>query len=231
MGVVTRELSTNSHSAIGNGILGALLGEMQLADLNILDCIWINANPYSGPGTTYAGATRRDELVASVDPVAADLWATVNILIPAFIANGYSPPWPYPSADPENPNSAFRNYLDNSMDFILAAGYEVTNDKDRIDAVSWSGGGDLDGDGELDASDNCPYDANPGQDDYDGDGMGDMCECVGDADNSGEVTVVDFLAMLAVWGPCPGCPEDFDYSGDVGVTDFLAMLANWGPCF
>jgi hypothetical protein len=231
MGVVTRELATNSHSAIGNGILGALMGEIQVADLNILDCVWINANPFDGPWTTYTGATRRDELVASVDPVATDLWAVANILIPAFVDNGYSPPWPYPSADPFNPNSEFRDYLDDSMSYILAAGYETTNDIRSIDVATWSGGGDLDGDGEPDGSDNCPYDANAGQDDYDGDGIGDVCECVGDGDGSGEVNVIDFLAMLGVWGPCPGCPADFDQSGDVGVTDFLAMLANWGPCF
>jgi hypothetical protein len=97
MGVVTRELGTSSHSAIRYGVLGALLGEIQLADLNILDAIWINANPYDGPWTTYGGATRKDELVASLDPVALDLWAVKKILIPAFLDNGYSPPWPSPS--------------------------------------------------------------------------------------------------------------------------------------
>jgi hypothetical protein len=230
MGVVTSALSTNSHTAIGNGILGALLGEIQLADLNILDCIWINANPYDGPWTLYAGATRRDELVASVDPVAADLWATKNILIPAFIDNEYSPPWPYPSADPDDPSSAFRNYLDNSMTYILAAGYDATNDESQIDAVTWSGGPDTDRDGEPNVSDNCPYDENPGQEDYDGDGIGDACECTGDADSSGEVNVNDFLALLVAWGPCAGCPEDFDHSGEVDVNDFLDLLTNWGPC-
>jgi hypothetical protein len=34
-----------------------------------------------------------------------------------------------------------------------------------------------------------------------------------------------------MWGPCPGCDEDFDQSGDVGITDFLAMLGNWGSCY
>jgi hypothetical protein len=231
MGVVTRELSTSSHSAIEYGILGALLGEIQVADLNILDSIWINANPYDGPWTSYAAATRRDELVASVDPVAADIWAVSKILIPAFENNGYSPPWPYPSADPYNASSEFRTYLDNSMSYILAAGYDATNDLRSIDVVTWSGGGDLDGDSEPDASDNCPYDANAGQEDYDGDGIGDACECLGDADSSGEVDVTDFLALLAMWGPCPGCDEDFDQSGDVGITDFLAMLGNWGSCY
>ncbi len=64
MGLVTRELSTNSHSAIGAGLLGEVIAEIGLADLNILDCIWVNANPYSGPSHELqrrhaAGSTRR----------------------------------------------------------------------------------------------------------------------------------------------------------------------------
>jgi hypothetical protein len=135
MGVVTGELSTSSHSAIRYGVLGALIGEIGLADLNILDAIWINANPHDGPWTSYAGATRKDRLVASLDPIAADLWAVKHILIPAFIDNGYSPPWPYPSADPDNPASEFRVYLDNSMNQILAAGYDVTNDLSQVSLI------------------------------------------------------------------------------------------------
>jgi len=136
MGVVTDALGTNSHAAVHYGILGALLGEIQPADLNILDCIWVNANPNDGPWTTYEGATRIDGLIASRDPVAADVWATKNVLIPAFISNGYSPPWSAPSADPDDPSSAFRQYLDHSMDQILAAGYDVTNAPESIDATA-----------------------------------------------------------------------------------------------
>ena len=79
------------------------IGEIGLADLNILDCIWVNANPYDGPWTGYGDATRLDQLVASTDPVAADIWAVTKILIPAFLDNGYTPPWPYPAADPGRP--------------------------------------------------------------------------------------------------------------------------------
>jgi hypothetical protein len=137
MGVVTDSLTTNSHNAIRYGVLGALLAEIGTADLNILDCIWVNANPYTGPSTSYSGATRRDELIASTDPVAADIWATTNILVPTFIDNGYSSPWPYPSADPEDSESAFRTYLDNSMSYLLAAGVAVTNDLEQIDVITW----------------------------------------------------------------------------------------------
>ncbi len=136
MGLVTRELSTNSHSAIRYGLLGAVMGEIRPPDLNILDCIWINADPHTGPGTTYAGATRRDELVASTDPVATDIWAVTNILIPAFLDNGYTPPWPSPDATPDDPSSDFRTYLDRSMSAILAAGYDATNDLGQINVTS-----------------------------------------------------------------------------------------------
>jgi subtilisin-like proprotein convertase family protein len=44
----------------------------------------------------------------------------------------------------------------------------------------------------------------------------------------GQVSVVDFLAMLAQWGQA-GTSCDFD-GGGVSVTDFLDLLANWGPC-
>jgi hypothetical protein len=136
MGVVTDSLATNSHNAIRYGVLGALLAEIGTADLNILDCIWVNANPHTGPRTSYGGATRRDELIASTDPIAADIWATTHILVPAFIANGYASPWPYPSADPDDSESAFRTYLDNSMTHLLAAGHGVTNDLQQIDVIS-----------------------------------------------------------------------------------------------
>ncbi len=135
MGVVTTALSTNSHGALSSGILGAVMADVGLPDLNIIDAIWINANPYSGPSTSYSGATRTDRLVASRDPVAADLWAVTNILIPGFVANGYAPPWPSPSADPTIPTSTFRNYLDRSTEFLLNAGMKVTNDATRIDAL------------------------------------------------------------------------------------------------
>lgn len=132
MGLVTDSLGTNSHAGIRYGLLGALLGEIRPPDLNLLDAIWVNGNPTTGPATPYAGATRRNELVASRDPVAADIWSVENILVPAFLANGYNPPWPSPSADPDDPAGAFRIYLDQSMSRMLAAGYTVTNDPGQI---------------------------------------------------------------------------------------------------
>jgi subtilisin family serine protease len=54
--------------------------------------------------------------------------------------------------------------------------------------------------------------------------------CPGDIDDSGDVGVTDFLAILAAWGPNPGNPADLNFDGSVGVPDFLAMIAHWGPC-
>ena len=42
---------------------------------------------------------------------------------------------------------------------------------------------DLDGDGVLNADDNCPGDANPGQADADGDGLGDVCDSTPEGDD------------------------------------------------
>ena len=44
-----------------------------------------------------------------------------------------------------------------------------------------------------------------------------------------DVGITDFIALLAAWGPCPGCAADFDCDNDVGIVDFLDLLAHWGP--
>ncbi len=54
----------------------------------------------------------------------------------------------------------------------------------------------------------------------------------GDLDNDGVVGIVDFLMLLAAWGPCPdpcppSCPADLDGDCVVGIIDFLALLGNW----
>ena len=53
---------------------------------------------------------------------------------------------------------------------------------------------------------------------------------IGDLDGDGAVGILDFLALLAAWGPCPptDCPADLDGDGTVGINDLLILLANWG---
>jgi len=96
MGVQSEILNegiANGHNQIGEGGMGTLLAETRYPVLNILDAIYINANPYPflfcGPATTYEAATRVNILMASTDPVALDYWAARNVLIPTAEINGY----------------------------------------------------------------------------------------------------------------------------------------------
>ncbi len=54
--------------------------------------------------------------------------------------------------------------------------------------------------------------------------------CPADLDGDNEVGIIDFLDLLAAWGPNPGHPADLDGDDVVGINDFLALLAAWGPC-
>ena len=54
----------------------------------------------------------------------------------------------------------------------------------------------------------------------------------GDANLSSAVDVVDLLAVLAAWGPCPRpclppCAADVDGDCTVGIGDLLVVLGNW----
>ncbi len=53
----------------------------------------------------------------------------------------------------------------------------------------------------------------------------------GDLDGDCVVGILDLLALLAGWGPCPplpDCPADLNNDGTVNVFDLLLLLANWG---
>jgi len=41
---------------------------------------------------------------------------------------------------------------------------------------------------------------------------------------------VTFVDLLGQWGTDPGGPPDLDGDGNVGIVDFLELLASWGPC-
>jgi hypothetical protein len=69
---------------------------------------------------------------------------------------------------------------------------------------------DTDGDGAVDAIDNCPLTANPGQEDADSDAMGDVCDnCPFDVNPQQDEFDGDGLGDA-----CDNCPEDFNPSQD-----------------
>ncbi len=57
----------------------------------------------------------------------------------------------------------------------------------------------------------------------------DCAPAPGDTNGDCVVGILDFLDLLAAWGPNPGHPADLDGDGVVGILDFLLLLALWGP--
>lgn len=85
---------------------------------------------------------------------------------------------------------------------------------------------DTDGDGIVDAVDNCPTVANPQQEDTDGDGVGDACELPGESDDDGDNVDNEV-------DNCPGLAnpdqEDFDNDGvgDACQSESKAITGSW----
>ncbi len=131
MGVQSEDLA-NGHNTVATGGMGTLMVECGLPTLNIIDAIWINANPESslaeGPYTSYSAATRVDMLIAGLDPVALDYWSAKNILMPAANLTGHTDCF---SLDPDSSdstglNEAFGVWLNRTRDELIRAGYNVT---------------------------------------------------------------------------------------------------------
>ena len=49
----------------------------------------------------------------------------------------------------------------------------------------------------------------------------------GDFTGDGLVDGADLGLMLAVWGPCSGCPEDLNGDGEVSGADLGLLLSFW----
>ena len=62
--------------------------------------------------------------------------------------------------------------------------------------------------------------------------IGEEADIPGDLDGDGVVSIIDLLALLSAWGPCPPpcsqCAADLDDDCTVGITDLLSLLVNWG---
>ncbi len=94
MGVVsdklTAKLGQRSHDKIWLGVMGNEMAETRMPTLNILDAIWVNAQPGSGPMTPYENAVNSDVIIAGSDPVALDYWGAKHILLPLAREAGYT---------------------------------------------------------------------------------------------------------------------------------------------
>ena len=131
MGVVSDKLTGhNAHRSVGSGGMGTQMALTRVPDLNIIDAIWINARPGNGPSTNYSVAAEAGIIAASRDPVALDLWAARNILLPAAAALGFDRT---SSMDPANrENGSFAAWMELSARELNRAGYAVTTDTSQV---------------------------------------------------------------------------------------------------
>jgi hypothetical protein len=125
----------HEHFSIARGGMGTLMVETRFPILNILDLIWINANPAEagymcGPSTSYRAASFTDIISASRDPIALDYYASKNILMQTAEYENHTE---YSSLDPDYEprathqfDESFHYYLSRSMNVLADAGFQVT---------------------------------------------------------------------------------------------------------
>ncbi len=127
---LTAQAGARMHNSVGNGGMGSEMVETRFPALNILDAIWVNANPGSGPRTSYNAATKTGIIAASTDPVALDYWASKNILVQTANRIGKTDT---NSIDPDNTGArSFGQWLRLSMQEINNAGYQATIDEAKM---------------------------------------------------------------------------------------------------
>jgi thrombospondin type 3 repeat protein len=79
---------------------------------------------------------------------------------------------------------------------------------------------DADGDGIVDASDTCPFVANPGQADSDGDGLGDACDPLDGRPPQQQLAALDGLVTAL------GLPQGIENSLLVKIQGASSALTN-----
>lgn len=127
---LTAKLGYRTHTTVGRGGMGTLMAATRVPALNILDAIFINARPNSGPMTTYAASIETNIIAASTDPVAIDYWASKNILMQAM-PRGFG--LDTTLIDPDNTNeNSFGVWLKRAAAELNTAGYPFTYDPARM---------------------------------------------------------------------------------------------------
>ncbi|MHA2037375.1 MAG: DUF362 domain-containing protein [Promethearchaeota archaeon] len=139
----------HEHFSIAHGGLATLMVETQVPILNILDMIWINANPlesspYYGPWGNYDYTSFTDIIGASQDPVALDYWASKYILMATAmrefdIYSSLSPD--YAPTSNLIMEESFHNYLRRSKDVLADAGLQVTMNQNKMNVFVITLGG------------------------------------------------------------------------------------------
>ncbi len=139
MGVQSEKLA-NGHSKVATGGMGTLMVECGLPTLNIIDAIWVNANPYpqtiTGPPTSYKSATRVNIIMSGVDPIALDTWASQNVLVETASSIGYTDSQiqsiKLDNSKRNGLDEAFGVWLNLSKDEIARNGDNVTVDEKNM---------------------------------------------------------------------------------------------------
>ncbi len=110
--------------------MGTLMAETRYPVLNILDAIWVNVVPLSGPWTPDSRSTRLNVITASTDPVALDYWSSKYVLHQAWQVRSGTESL---SMDPDHVGDGFYGeWLRLSMAEIQRAGYQATVDEDYM---------------------------------------------------------------------------------------------------
>jgi hypothetical protein len=107
---------------------GEMIAKVRAPVINILDCIWVSHGELAGypPEKT----ARLNQLLASLDPVALDYWATKHLL------------YPIDNNDEHHPDrfALLRRHLIQARDLISSEGgingHEVTLDESEIDVLT-----------------------------------------------------------------------------------------------
>ncbi len=133
---LTAEMGARTHGTIGRGGMGTLMAETRFPIITIMDAIWVNCVPLSGPWSDYNTATRLNVIAASTDPVALDYYASKHLLLEAWMRRSGEISL---SINPDNTEPGFFGYwLRLSMDELTRAGYQATVDSARMNVYAVS---------------------------------------------------------------------------------------------